>query len=470
MDSKKASKRLRSGALAFALLVGCGGSASHSHPDPQPPGPASGAAGDSQSDAGESGTAGSAAAPSAGGSDPGTGGKEPSSGGAAIGGRSPGLGGAAGAAASPPLVLPPGCEPRTPMESADNCSLGVHCDASPSTRTYCYRLDSGQWECQCAYQDNIYRVENAPGIQACALAGWLCSDQTLKLGKESCERTQQSSEKNSCTIDFACSKPVDVKAVGDAQAWLMRFGSVRCDGDDTNGHFGCGCKNGSLASSYDVLANSADVACGPFSDFCISGATPVLDGEKCAPMLSSSESGECQRFEACGPSTPLTKGVDLARLKTRFAECVTSENGGSDCSCSGEDYSFSFRLSTPPTDPSCEASIPNCDPHAVIEATGPASCDTQSLDINDADSCTAVLGCVQNATIDNRSIAVTGGITVYCSRAATGTPWSCECGSNSGSANIDLGATGANATQACTQASTSCTERLGVHLGPVTGI
>jgi hypothetical protein len=112
----------------------------------------------------------------------------------------------------------------------------------------------------------------------------------------------------------------------------------------------------------------------------MSGAAPVFDGdEDCSPFLTTSDSDGCQRFAACGPSMALGDGVDMAQLKTRYAGCVPSTSGGSDCSCSDDDSSFSFHLSTPPDDASCEASIPNCDPHAVFESTGPTSWEPESL-------------------------------------------------------------------------------------------
>jgi hypothetical protein len=45
-------------------------------------------------------------------------------------------------------------------------------------------------------------------------------------------------------------------------------------------------------------------------------------------------------------------------------------------------------------------------------------------------------------------------------------PWSCSCASGPESAALELDAAGADATQACNQASAACVERLGLYLGP----
>ena len=393
--------------------------------------------------------------------------------GGAPGGGAPGdggaqdLGGMAGEGAAPALSLPPGCTARMPMETAEICSLAVDCDTSPSVRTNCYRLDSGLWECQCANQDRIFRVGDVAGLQACALSSQLCADDSPTLGKESCEQANDASDQDSCTIDVACGKPIDLGATTDARAWLMRFGSAHCNRDSLTTSFNCSCLNGSLTSYYGLLADSGELACRPLADFCMSNVTPIFGGkETCLPGYFSSDSGGCQRFAYCGATLPLTDGVSLASFKERFATCVPGSGGGSECSCSDNDSAFSFQLSTAPNDASCEASIPNCDPAAVIKPTGTPTCTPLSPDTSSGDTCGTTLSCVQGATIDNRSIVAEGLLGLACGRAAAGMPWWCTCASGADTARFQLGSAGATASQACSQATAGCLEHLGVHFGP----
>jgi hypothetical protein len=447
----------QAGLLALAFVAGCGESASRHKPDAQPPSPTGGAASDPTATAG---TAGGAATPAGGGN--GT-----SPGGSPSGGSAHDFGGEAGAGADPAIALPPGCRPRTPMQTADICSLAVDCDTSPSVRTYCHRLDSGRWECQCANRDHMYQLENAAGIQACALAAGLCSDEDLELGEESCEHTNESSGQDSCALDVACGSPINLDGATDARAWLMRFGSARCDRAAPATPFDCTCSNGTLMSRYSGLADSGELVCGPLADFCMSGATPVFDGEEaCSPIHSDSGSDGCQRSDACGLQMPLTNDVSLARYEQRYTNCVASAGGGSACSCSGQDWAFQFHVSTAPDDASCEASMRNCDPNAVIERTGPARCEPLAVDANGDDTCRAMLTCDQDATVDNRSIVAHGSLIVLCRRVEAGMPWLCSCASERKTARLEVGAVGANATEACSQGSAACLEQLGIHVGP----
>jgi hypothetical protein len=448
------------GLVALGLLVACGKSSSHRQPDAE----ATGGADDEPHGAGKSATSGSSGAAAMGGNG--------ASGGNAVGGSSsPHLGGAGagGADGSPPLALPTGCRPRAPEETADTCSLAVDCDASPSLRTYCFRLDSGAWECQCGNQESIHRLQDVAGLEACALAAQLCSGRALELGEETCERASESSEQERCGIEFACGKPVALGDISDARASLMRFGSARCVRYASAQAFTCNCMHGRDTNTYSLLAESGAVACGPFADFCMSGADPVFDGEeRCLPAHATSDGESCYRGEACAPEMALSDDVSLALLEDRYAECVASPGGGSDCSCSNHESGFSFHLATPPNDAACASSIHNCDPNAVTEATGPASCEPLNLDSSGEDMCSAFLSCVQAATVDDRRIVAKGYLSLMCRRTENGMPWKCACGIGPDTTTFELGALGATAAQACTQAPAGCLERLGgVHLGPI---
>lgn len=453
MSCRKTQRVWQPALLTLALVAGCGGSASHHEP-----GAEGGATTDPLPTAGENGLSGGGAA--AAGVGNGT------SGGASGGGGAQGLGGSAGGA-GPQITLPPGCRPRTPMESEGSCSLAVDCDAESSVRTYCYRLPSGQWDCQCANQENMYRLENAAGLQACALAAQLCAAKDLELGEESCVHEEERSDETSCAVDIACGSPVELGATMEAKAWLMRFGWGRCSGPGTAKSLSCACSDGTTTSNHELVADNIESACGALADFCMSGETPVFEGEEaCLPSLFSSDSDGCQRFASCGPLMPLTDDVSLGRFKQRFASCVPKAGGGSECSCSNDDSAFQFRLSTAPDDAACEAAIPNCDPNAEFERVGEATCEPPSVESFGDDMCQAFLSCVQNATVEDRSLAAQGTLSLICRRVEEGKPWSCSCASGPDTARFELGAAGADASEACTQASASCVQRLGVHLGP----
>jgi hypothetical protein len=162
---------------------------------------------------------------------------------------------------------------------------------------------------------------------------------------------------------------------------------------------------------------------------------------------------------------PLTGDVGLVKPREVTAGCTPSPDGGSDCYCFDSDSEFSFRLATAPVAATCESSIPNCDPSAVIEPTGPASCEPLAIEPNDASMCTAGTSCLQEVTVDDRSILAKSNLNLMCRRQATGEPWWCSCASGSESSRLELGAPGVDASEACRQGAAACLE-LGLHLGP----
>lgn len=448
------------GLLLVLSLAACGGSTSDRQPEVQLPSSAGGLAPDQTSKGGTS-PAGGSTSGSLGGSS--TGGV--SAGGSADTGGSVGAGGEASESA---LTLPPGCRPRAPTESTDICSLSVECDGSASARTNCYRLDSGLWECQCAFRDEVYRVEHAAGIEACAFAARVCLNDELDVGDETCERTSERGDQDSCATDITCLRPIDLDESSDARAWIVHSGFARCERSGSDVTFGCNCFDGSKHSKHTLLAEDAELACQSLADFCMRGEEPSFDGdEQCLPGYVTPSDEGCAVNERCGPTMPLAEGVELVQLADRFASCVASPSGGSDCFCSGQDSEFQFELSTPPDDSSCEAAIPNCDPRAVIEPIGPAKCeDISAPDPANSDGCGATQRCVQEAKIDDRSILARGFLTLTCRRSAPGSAWRCSCASGPDSALFELGAASSNAPQACSQASSACLEQMGLYLGP----
>jgi hypothetical protein len=216
-----------------------------------------------------------------------------------------------------------------------------------------------------------------------------------------------------------------------------------------------------------LLADNSELACGPFADFCISGETPVYDGaEACSPLYTTLDSEGCQRAAGCGPQMPLTDDVSLVQSQERYARCVPRPGGGSECSCSELDTTFVFYVTAAADNASCESSIANCDPNAVIEPTGPATCEPLDPGTQSGDQCGAFVLCGQPATVDDRRIEARGSVNLLCRRTAPGMPWSCSCASGEDTARFELGAPGANAAQACDQATAACLEQMGMHIGP----
>ncbi len=464
--NREAKLGLRWGA-ALALMAGlaaCGGTSSRR--DGAAGG--AGAAGGVPGAAGDKATSGGALAGGGGksGSGGSPGGGSGSLGGSPSAGASPGEAGAAGEGAATGLSLPPGCTARAPTETADLCGLAVDCEGAPSVRTSCSRLDSDEWQCQCANSESMYRLANAAGLHACALAARLCAEPELQLGAESCEHTSAESDAESCGVEFVCSKPVELDAATDAQAWLLRFGSGRCRQWLPGRTFACDCLNGTEKKFHTVLADSFEPICSPFADFCSTRTEPSFEGDELCLLDYASSDGEgCGRAESCGPQLPLTEDVSLIRLDQRHASCTAAAGGGSECSCSTSSTGFNFRLATPPVDASCEAGMPMCAPSAVFERQGSPTCTPPDPGADDSDACDTFLRCEQAATVGDRGLVAYGSMNAVCRRLAPGQPWFCSCASGPDTARFELGATGANANQACAQASAACLQEPGLYLG-----
>ena len=451
------------GLLALGLLVSCGGSASRdgeARPSSSTGGTsAGGTANDPITSTGGNASA-AAGAPIGGGT-------ASSTGGSPEGGSVDHSGGEAGAAgAASALPLPPGCHPHSPMETPDLCGLSVDCDSAPAVRTYCHRLDSKQWECQCANQDSMYRLEDAAGLEACALAAGLCSDEHPKLGAESCEQANADGAQNSCSVDINCSTPMELRVPSDAHAWRLRSVSARCDREQSHQAFRCSCTVDTQAQNYRLVAENGELACVPLANFCMKGEPPVYSNpEVCVGASSLLDDGSCWGGDECGPQLTLTDQVSLADLATRSVSCDPNPQGGSDCMCGDEESAFQFHLSESTSAASCDASVPNCNPQAVIKTTGPPTCTPPPSD-DWGDWCEADLSCSQQATVDDRSLVARAFLGVLCRRDGAGMPWRCSCASGPKTSQVPLGAPDANGPQACSQASTVCLQSLGLFIGP----
>lgn len=322
-------KGLHACLLGLGFLLGCGGSASREPHDSQPPRTTGDAGNDSAGADGGSGVAGTRGAVDS----AGRGGV--ASGASASGGSSPeplggmpGVGGDAGTA--PTLQLPPGCEPRARMETADACSLAVYCDTA-SELTSCRRLDSGRWQCQCELQhaERIYQMENADGLPACALAASLCSQDELELGEESCEQTHEPQGSSNCRSDVACGRPIDLAPDVNARAWLMRLSWASCELAESGKTYRCGCSDGGVATDYELLVEGDTLDCRPLLDFCLSGATPEFVGaQQCLLTNAASDSYGCHRNETCVVPMPLNDDVSLVKVEPRYTSCTPPPGRG----------------------------------------------------------------------------------------------------------------------------------------------
>lgn len=435
--------------LLALVLAACGGSASRGRGDSQP--------------SSMGGVAGVGPAGEANGASAGT------TGAVASGGTlgTP-AGGMASAGEAPTLLLPPGCEPRAHMETADTCSLAVYCDTD-SHLTSCSRLYSGRWRCECEPDKpgRIYEVENAPGFEACALAAHLCAPSELELGEERCEATTENSAEGGCQIDLACGKPFDLGADTDARAWLMRFSSAGCTQAEPGVLFACSCLSGDTMTDHHLLVESGAPDCRPLVDFCMSGGTPEYDGEQQCLLADEIVNSEgCERSEACVVPMTLRGNVSLAQVETRYASCRPLPGGGADCECSFPDWTFMFQTDAAPDAESCALSLPSCEEDAVIEATGAVSCEATSEETFHDDACRADLDCWQPATVDGWEISARGRLSLTCARSEQGMPWWCSCASDQQTTRFELGLADIDVEQACGQAPAACLEHLTVHLGP----
>lgn len=453
--------------LGLGFLVGCGGSASRDRHGSQPP-PATGDAGNDSGGAdGGRGVAGTTGAVDLAGRGGGA------SGATASGGSTPEpLGGttgvAGGAGAAPGLPLPPGCEPRSHMETADACSLAVYCDTA-SQLTSCRRLDSGRWQCQCqlGHPDRVYQMEDAVGLPACALAASLCAEDELELGEESCEPTHEPQGSSNCRSDVACGKPIELAPDVKARAWLMRLITASCELSESGKTYRCRCSDGGVATDYDLLVEGDTLDCQPLLDFCLSGATPEFVGaQQCLLTNGASDSDGCYRNEICVVPMPLSDDVSLVKGEPRYSSCTPLPGGGAECYCApGDDATFMFQLPGAADEAACESSSLNCGEDAVIEAKGPPRCEPAPLTAY-TDSCESDLNCLQDATVDDREIVAEGRLLLACARTGSGMPWWCSCASDQETARFELGAPELSAGQACEQAPAGCLEHLSVHLGP----
>ena len=356
------------------------------------------------------------------------------------------------------------------MEETNSCTLAAFCDGTPNIAN-CSLLDSGFWQCSCEleHNDRVYEIEGAPGLQACAVAIGLCSEDELVLGEETCSAVSNESGTNECALDLACKMPISVSFARGVRADLTRYGTSVCQRAQSDLPFECGCEasggDGSFIN-YGVLAESGSAACRPLVDFCMSGREPTFDDSfSCFDTDRVTETGLCTLNQVCATPMRLTDDVSLAKLETRYSNCQENGSLGNDCYCSKVDSSFNFYFGTIPDAETCTLAIANCDRGAEIQVTSDPECEPTSRNAG-LDSCEADLACLSYATVNGRQIMGKGRLLVDCRRPESGEPWRCSCASNQDTTIFEFGGADMEAWDVCEAAPARCLERMDVFIGP----
>lgn len=382
-----------------------------------------------------------------------------------------GLGGSAGSSAFP---IPSECEPRGRTETESECSFAAFCSGAPSVAN-CQRLGSGRWQCRCdpTHTDRVLEIEGATGVNACAVAAGVCSEDELTRGPESCASRRDDSDDLICLRDVACETPLQLRFAPGAKAFLMRYGSVICQPRE-GGNPGFDCRFGygyDPDKKKDVVVSSDALACGPFGDYCMAALAPDSSSDApCLPMRAATTSDGCERDEICASETAASNQPGAASaselLDARYANCTPRDGGGSDCYCSGRRGLFNFSLDATPDATTCAAAISGCAADASIEATGSVSCEPYTSGEYSSDACDTEQLCTEQALLDGRPIVAQGRLFASCRRIDAAHTWWCACASDTQTARFELGALHATAKQACSQAPEICEQQINVHFGP----
>ena len=453
---------MRSSAVILAsLVVGCG-IVGRNDDDPL------GQAGSGFAAAGSETSGASGRAESGGSAGLGKGGAgAPAFGGTATGGAAGEVGGAAGEAPGTTLLLPSGCEPRGSEVNEGNCSLSAFCDSIPQIVS-CVRLESGRWRCasQLHHPERSYEIDGAQGIQACAVAVGLSSEDQLKLSKESCESAPYDVA-GYCLVDRTCARPIELDFAPSARAWLTRYGSAECRAASDPARFTCGCHGPDKTQAFDVSVDSSSLLCGPLAEFCLSATGPDAPaGPSCLLTLATESAAGCERQEACSRPGPSDASGSSPSLGGRYAICEPGENGTADCYCSTRDSLFNFGIAAAPNQTSCASAILNCEAKAEIKATGDATCAVLSQTTDDLLSADAEVRCKQPATVDGRPIVAYEPRITRCSRDQESDPWTCYCSASVGDHFLPLIGANTVASDACALATQTCLQQVPFHLGP----
>jgi hypothetical protein len=276
------------------------------------------------------------------------------------------------------------------------------------------------------------------------------------------------SDTNSCELEEACGRSVDVTEVSGARAWLMEYGSAVCGRSDSRAPFGCSCVVGDVANDYGLLSESGDDACQPLLDFCRSGATPTYDGPtRCIDTAVEESVYGCLLNQACPTPMRLTDDVSLARIESWWSRCDPMSTG-SRCYCSDENKGFEFDVTANPVSPTCASAMLNCTDFGNVERRGSVECQPNSQAAG-LDYCNADLFCAQPATVNGRELVARGPMMILCRQRTAGQSWWCSCASNDDSAIFELGTPSATGWEACTAAIGRCENDLPFFIGPSGG-
>jgi hypothetical protein len=283
-----------------------------------------------------------------------------------------------------------------------------------------------------------------------------------------CNARFETSDTNSCELDEACERSVDVTEVPGAEAWLMEYGSAYCGRSDSGVPFECSCVVGDVGASYGLLSESGDGACQPFLDFCRSGETPTYDGAtECVDTSAEESVYGCLLNQACATPMRLTDEVRLARVESWWSRCDPMP-AGSRCYCSDESKGFEFDVTANAISPTCASAMLNCTDYETVERRGSVECQPSSQTAG-LDYCNADLWCSQPASVNGRELVARGPMMVLCRQRMAGQPWWCSCASNEDSEIFELGTPSATGWDACTAAIGHCEEVLPFFIGPSGG-
>jgi hypothetical protein len=330
----------------------------------------------------------------------------------------------------------------------------------------CFRLTSGRWKCDCG-RGRTFEIEGAEGLLACAVMAEVCPI-TDSESDPSCSPLLERSDTNSCELEEACGRSVDVTEVSGARAWLMEYGSAVCGRSDSRAPFGCSCVVGDVANDYGLLSESGDDACQPLLDFCRSGATPTYDGPtRCIDTAVEESVYGCLLNQACPTPMRLTDDVSLARIESWWSRCDPMSTG-SRCYCSDENKGFEFDVTANPVSPTCASAMLNCTDFGNVERRGSVECQPNSQAAG-LDYCNADLFCAQPATVNGRELVARGPMMILCRQRTAGQSWWCSCASNDDSAIFELGTPSATGWEACTAAIGRCENDLPFFIGPSGG-
>jgi hypothetical protein len=412
------------------------------------------------------------------------------SGNASAGAGSGGVqGGAGGNSPLGNLPLPAGCQALSGSATDLLCSLDVDCDAVTQAMR-CYRLSSGEWQCTCEAPnaDQMFLIEGAAGLDACAVGAGLCagpdSEPAFVLG--SCALTLDElgsssevgvGELQSCAVELQCQPPVAVDFAPGVRATMPGGATTRCvevftpDRNTEQLRLDCETTGSFGPQSHSIVTSSVAVACRPVLEFYLSTQEPAYDGsERCVGAADDSAlPATCRLMETCFDAAPISNQVSLVKSPVeRSTFCSLDDLDNLYCGCRfvsamGSEDTFSYDLGPGTRPATCDLS--DCTLETMAEPTGAGACqEQQGAGENDEDSCTDDFYCNQPATLAGREVTISSWLNVRCARADNG-DFYCGCGVGDETATFLAGSL-ASSVEACAMARTACLSHVDLPVGP----